>query len=155
MIVVADTSPVNYLVLIGEIDLLPKIYRSVLVPEAVRDELLAAESPELVRDWVSSPPDWFQVKSIAGSSREFYGVLDAGEGEAITLATEQRAAIVLIDELAGRRVALERGFRVVGTIGVLLAAKQKNLVDADLAADKLLQTNFRISRELLLLLRIK
>lgn len=155
MIVVADTSPINYLVLIGEIDLLRIIYSTVLIPEAVLSELLADKSPKRVKDWASSPPDWFQIKSIAGSSGEFDGILDIGEGEAIVLATELKAAIVLIDELAGRQVAIERGFRVVGTVGVLLAAKQKNLVDGDLAANKLMQTNFRISQELLSILRAK
>jgi len=58
MIVVADTSPINYLVLIGHIEILPKIYGEVLVPQAVIDELQDRDAPTEVRDWLSAPPKW-------------------------------------------------------------------------------------------------
>ena len=56
MIVVADTSPTNYLVLIGEIDVLPALYEKIIIPEAVFNELQDAETPELVRTWVDGAP---------------------------------------------------------------------------------------------------
>ena len=51
MIVVADTSPISYLVLIKEIDILPKIYGAVVVPEIVARELRQQSAPEVVREW--------------------------------------------------------------------------------------------------------
>jgi predicted nucleic acid-binding protein len=57
-IVVADTGPVNYLVLIGAIDLLPKLFGEVHAPQTVFDELTDRETPPLVRAWVTQAPDW-------------------------------------------------------------------------------------------------
>ena len=62
MIVVADTSPINYLILIEEIDILPKIYGSVVIPHTVREELLRASAPQLVRSWVDHLPIWLEVR---------------------------------------------------------------------------------------------
>ena len=58
MIVVADTTPINYLILIQEIDLLPKLYGEVAIPHAVLHELLASRSPKPVRMWVENRPGW-------------------------------------------------------------------------------------------------
>jgi predicted nucleic acid-binding protein len=89
MIAVADTSPVCYLVLIGEIDLLPKIFSQVLAPRAVLAELLHADSPAAVRNWASDPPPWFDVRetpmlAISGLER-----LQGGEQAVIAAATER------------------------------------------------------------------
>ena len=59
--VVADTSPLNYLVLIHQINLLPDLYGRVLIPESVLEELSAIETPQLVRNWATNPPEWIQV----------------------------------------------------------------------------------------------
>ena len=56
MIVVADTSPLNYLVLLGHIEILAKIYAEVLIPQTVLDELQDSEAPAEVRAWASTPP---------------------------------------------------------------------------------------------------
>ena len=63
MIVVADTSPINYLILIGEIDILPKMYGSVVVPQTVREELVRLSAPQLVRSWIDHLPIWLEVRS--------------------------------------------------------------------------------------------
>lgn len=154
MIIIADTSPVNYLILIGEIDVLPKLYESIIIPEAVRRELLAEPAPSLVREWALSPPAWLEIRQLTGpADGELSETLDAGESEAIQLATHLSAEILLIDELVGRRIAMERGIRVLGTIGVLIAAKRRNLIDADMAVAKLLKTNFHVSGKLIELLK--
>ena len=64
MIVVADTSPLNYLVLLGHIDILAKIYAEVLVPRSVLDELHDSDAPAEVRAWVSAPPVWLQISTL-------------------------------------------------------------------------------------------
>jgi predicted nucleic acid-binding protein len=56
MIVDADTSPINYLILIEEINILTKIYGRVIIPSAVREELLRPSAPEAVRSWIAESP---------------------------------------------------------------------------------------------------
>jgi hypothetical protein len=63
MIVVADTSPINYLLLIKEIDILPKMYGTVVIPRAVQEELLRPVAPEIVRAWIGGAPAWLEIRS--------------------------------------------------------------------------------------------
>ena len=56
MLVVADTSPLNYLLQAGLMYVLPKLYGNIVIPEEVRDELLAADAPAIVRDWAEHFP---------------------------------------------------------------------------------------------------
>ncbi len=60
--VVADTGPLHYLVLTGDIGLLPKLFAQVLAPQAVYDELTQPETPSSVRTWISEHPDWLAVQ---------------------------------------------------------------------------------------------
>lgn len=145
MIVISDTSPVNYLVLIGEIDLLTKLYQTVIVPQSVFEELTAAASPLEVRNWLKKKPDWFLVKQISSSILPtFYG-LDAGESEAIQLAQELNADLLIIDEKQGRKIAKEQGLKIIGTIGILASAIEKDLIDAEKTIQKLENTNFHFA----------
>jgi len=59
-LVIADTSPINYLILIGHIDILPSLFEKVILPFVVRDELTVA-SPS-VRLWMADPPPWLEVR---------------------------------------------------------------------------------------------
>ncbi|MBW3622519.1 MAG: DUF3368 domain-containing protein [Armatimonadetes bacterium] len=126
MIVVSDTGPLNYLILIDAIDLLPQLYGRVLLPPAVRHELSHPRAPEPVRRWIEHPPKWVEVRSAEetgfGTSR-IIGELDPGEEEALQLALSLRADLLLIDDSEGRRVAREHGLTVRGTLGVLEAAR--------------------------------
>jgi predicted nucleic acid-binding protein len=63
MIVVADTSPINYLLVIQEIDVLPKMYGQVVVPRTVQQELQQRVAPEVVRAWINSAPSWLEVRT--------------------------------------------------------------------------------------------
>jgi predicted nucleic acid-binding protein len=149
MIAVADTSPICYLILIGEIDLLPKIFGEVLVPQAVLAELLHEDAPATVRGWASNLPSWICVKEpplLANSGLER---LQAGERAAILLAESIGSDIILLDEKAARRVAAARGLRVTGILGVLGEAATLGLVELVPAIDRLRTTNFRISPALL------
>jgi predicted nucleic acid-binding protein len=122
MIVVADTSPINYLVLIQEIDILPKMYGSVVVPQTVRDELVRLSAPQLVRSWVDHLPVWLEVRSPLALPDLSLAKLDAGERDAITLATELQADQLIVDDREGRREAERRGIPAIGTLGVLREA---------------------------------
>lgn len=67
MVVVADTSPINYLVLIDRIGILPQLYTRILIPTAVLEELKHPVAPEPVRDWAAHPPSWLDVLPPTGS----------------------------------------------------------------------------------------
>ena len=91
MIVVSDTSPINYLLLIGHIDILPALFDKVILPVAVRDELNHPKAPTVVRSWINSPPTWVDVLPAPTSHDPALEALDRGEGEAILLAIKIRA----------------------------------------------------------------
>ncbi len=145
MIVVADTSPINYPVLIDAIGILPELYKSVVIPQAVFEELQAEETPEKVRKWIVNLPDWFNVKQTTISPNFNLSNLDAGEKEAICLVEELNADALIIDDRAGREEATRRGIFIIGTLGVPNSAAEKDLLDLPDTLNKLQQTSFRAS----------
>lgn len=143
MIAVSDTSPLNYLILIGEVELLPKMFSRVVIPSAVRGELCHERTPPIVAAWVTRLPSWIEIISAGASS---VGVaLGRGEAEAIAVAQTIAADVALIDERKASLVARQHGLRVTGTLGVLDLAAEKGLVDLNMAVLRLLKTNFRVS----------
>ena len=144
MVVVADTSPINYLVLIGQIEILPRLYTEILIPHAVLEELKHPVAPEPVRDWAAYPPNWLQVLTPKRSLT--LEQLDLGETEAIALAIEMHAEVLLIDDQAGRQEAARRGLKVAGTLSILDEADQAGFVNFDAALAILRQTSFRVSQ---------
>ncbi len=141
MIVVSDTSPLNYLLLIGYIEVLPQLYGGVLIPQAISDEMQSTGAPDAVRAWAASLPEWVEVRRITPVD---LGVeLDAGEQEVLSLALEMEADVVLLDERMGRRAAEVKGLAVIGTLGILEVAAKRDLIDLKDAVKRLRQTNFR------------
>ena len=145
MIVIADTSPLNYLVLIGEIDLLHTLFSQVIIPEGVLAELQHPKVPPAVQEWLAVLPAWVEIKAAPLSHDPELASLGRGEREAITLAELLHADLVLIDEKKGFAEASKRALRVAGTLFVLEAAAERDLVELPLALDKLRQTSFRIA----------
>lgn len=143
MVVVADTSPINYLVIIRAIDLLTGLYTRILIPPAVLAELKHPLAPRPVRDWARETPRWVEV--VGPKDRPTLARLDLGETEAIALATEMHASVLLMDEWAGRQEAVRRGLRVAGTLSLLDEADRAGLVNFDHAVAQLLKTGFRVS----------
>jgi predicted nucleic acid-binding protein len=143
-LVIADTSPINYLVLIGCIDLLPKLFDRIVLPFAVWDELCAPGAPATVRKWISSPPSWLEIQD-AGCYVTPLVIegLDEGETAAIALAMLFQADLLLMDERAGALAAEARGIPVTGTLGVLDRAAAQGMVQFAEAIEKLEATNFR------------
>lgn len=121
MIVVSDTSPLTALLTIGAAEILPRLFGEVVIPEAVRDELLR-NHPTL--------PDWIRVAAVKNPSaaRRLARWVDLGEAEAIELAKELHADRLLIDERKGRRLATAEGVPIIGLLGVVLLAKKKHLI---------------------------
>ena len=150
MLVVADTSPINYLVLLEQTALLPALYTRVFLPPAVVTELQDLEAPEEVRAWVADLPGWCEVRRPAPlGETETLAHLGAGEREAILLAQELRADFLLIDEEDGRQVARSRALTVTGTLGVLERAAERGLINLPSTLARLLTTTFRVRDELI------
>lgn len=146
MIVVADTSPLNYLIRLGHPDVLREIYGRVLVPSAVLIELQHPDAPSEVRAWASAPPAWLEERQVQQIDGSLAAELGAGEREAISLALEAKADVLLIDERAGRREAEARHIEVAGTLAVLLQASVRGYFDFPEALKQLQQYGFRVSR---------
>jgi|SRR5579863_532263 len=148
MVVVADTSPLNYLVLIGEIQVLPLLYRRVVIPQAVIDELTHPAAPAPVAEFAANPPGWLEIAPVDVAeqlaSNPTLAALDAGEIAAITLAASHPGALLLMDETAGRAEAARRGIRSTGTLGILRDAAAADFVDLPSAFQKLQATSFRL-----------
>ncbi|MBL8212640.1 MAG: DUF3368 domain-containing protein [Bryobacterales bacterium] len=150
MLVVADTSPLNYLVWIAQADLLPQLYERVLLPSAVHRELLDSRAPAVTRHWANHLPGWAEVVEPAPQFLGDAAWMDLGAGEraALAVAAARQPIFLLVDEYAARRVAQERGFLVTGTLGVLdLAARRNSVCFADAIA-KLKDTSFRYPKSL-------
>jgi predicted nucleic acid-binding protein len=148
LIVIADTGPLNDLLLIDQGDLLPRLFETIYIPEAVRAELSAAGAPQGVRDWIARPPPWLLVASTP-DIRESLEPLDAGEQAAIALAIQMKAELLLIDDRAGVRAALAHGLEAVGTLGVLDQAAAAGLIDLRSALSRLTATNFHIRPQII------
>ena len=149
-VVISDTSPVHYLVLIGHVALLPDLYKEVLIPQSVADELQRPAAPEPVRRWIADPPQWLQVVSLtAQPSFRSLDRLDRGEHDAIVLALELKADLVLMDDREAVQEARGLGLSVTGTLGVLDRAAQRGLIELAPAIAQLRQTNFRVDPALL------
>ena len=145
MIVIADTTPINYLLLTGHESLLPRLFGQVLIPEEVLQELRAEATPHAVRQWIQSPPEWLEIRATTAPPDRTLSHLGQGERQAIQLAEELSAELLLVDEKAARREAAKRNLRTTGTLGILDLAADKGLVDFAQAFERLKETSFYIS----------
>jgi predicted nucleic acid-binding protein len=152
MIVVADTSPINYLVLIGHIEILPKIYGAILIPQTVLDELQDSDAPPEVHAWLFATPAWLRIQRVAFQPDSLLDLLDRGERDAILLAESIKADRLIIDDLNGRREAERRHIPVIGTLGILAEAARRDLLNLSEALAALQSTNFHAAPALIELL---
>jgi uncharacterized protein len=130
LIVVSDTSAVLNLARINRLDILRALYGEVLIPSAVYEELTdTADDLTAAIDFVSEPWLIVAVAEDRDQVRRFRRDLDRGEAEAIALAIERRADLILVDEKRGRRIAAAAGLTVTGLLGVVARAKRTGLID--------------------------
>jgi predicted nucleic acid-binding protein len=150
-LVIADTGPVHYLVLIEEISVLPALFEHVFIPATVRDEMLDPKTPDSVRRWIEAPPAWLQLSPDPAPQPDDPGLaeLDAGERAAVQLAVTLQANLVLMDDRAGVVAAKQKGLLVTGTLGVLDLAADRGLVQIEVAVQRLTATNFRYPQVLI------
>lgn len=149
MLVIADSGPLRYLILIEEVHLLPALYLGIVIPPGVVSELTRDETPTPVRTWMEHLPDWIEVRQPHHQPESLPLDLGLGEREAIALAEECRADVLLVDDGAAREEARRRHITVQGTLGVLDLAAEHGYADMASALGMLSHTNFRAGRKLL------
>ena len=133
MIVVSDTTPLISLLKINRIDLLEKLFGDVLIPQAVFDELTVDERFRLEADQIRQTK-FIAVNPVNPESANILKRatgLDQGESEAIVLTDELKADLLLMDEAKGRNVSAQMGIRIMGTIGILMAAYEEQELTSD------------------------
>jgi predicted nucleic acid-binding protein len=131
MIVVSNTSPIVKLAAVGRLDLLQQLYGAILIPAAVYVEIVVVGAGLPGALEVQTLP-WFQQRPVTPSAlltRLRLG-LDPGEAEAVALADEIKADLILLDERRARRVASQLGLSRVGVLGILIEAKRGGLLAA-------------------------
>lgn len=131
MIIVSDTSPINNLAAINQLDLLRQLYDTVMIPQAVYRELTEPDFPVAGATEVQSF-DWIQTRQVTNRVlvEALQNELDTGEAEAIALSLELEADQVLIDERRGRIVAARLNLQYTGILGILVEAKGQGLIPA-------------------------
>lgn len=150
MLVVSDAGPLHYLILLGHVELLNRLYGDVVIPSGVAAELTHPSAPEPVRAFVSFLPPWISVRSVNLKYPDL-AILGQGEREAIelTLSLATQAQFLLCDDGQARKVAKNRGIRVLGTLGVLRDAALAGHLEIEEALHRLgTKTNFRGARSL-------
>ncbi len=95
MIVISNSSPINYLVLIEEVGILPALYGHVIIPQAVFDELQHTDTPAAVREWAATRPRWLEVREPSIPLAPAPKTLHAGERDTIALGQELRADLII------------------------------------------------------------
>jgi len=146
---IVNTSPILYLHRLGLLEILNKLYGNITIPEAVRDELEKGYAQgEDVPELENYP--WIQIMNV-GMPEYLNLIVDLGlgESEVLAIATNHPSALVVLDDKLARRIAEMQKFRLTGTAGVLLRAKEKGLIPVlKPIIDKLLNLNFRLKPDL-------
>ena len=133
MRVVSNTSPISNLAIVGRLEILRHQLGNLLIPPAVRAELSRLDHPGGRRAVEQAFADgWIRIEAIrdAGLFKTLVASLDAGEAEAICLASNQEGSLLVMDESAGRSAARNLEIRVTGTLGVLLKERHRGGIDS-------------------------
>ena len=129
--VVSNSSSLIHLAKIGKLELLRIYFRTITIPEAVLRECVLEgkdrEEVELIKS-----ADWLKVSQVSDKNlvRLLQYSIDDGESEAITLALETGADLILLDDSDAREKARLYGLKMTGTIGILLRAKMEGKIES-------------------------
>lgn len=137
--VISDTSCFIVLAKIEMLDLLQQVFGNVLT------------TPEIAKEFGESLPDWVEIISVKDTHKQqlFEVNVDKGEASAMALALEIENSLLIIDDYKARRLAQTLDIDYLGTIGVIILAKQKGIIDSiKPILEKIKGTNFRISADL-------
>ena len=146
-VVISDTTPLHYLILIGQEGILQKLYGEIMAPPAVLQELGHSSAPKEISSWAKSPPTWLIIRApiIVPPSFDF---LDAGERQALALAKEIQADLVLLDDKVARRFAEQASLKVKKTLGVVADAAKIGLVNFRGTVERLQRTSMHLDAKL-------
>ncbi len=147
MLVVSDATPLNILIRAGLADVLPALFGRVVIPPAVAEELTHPSTPAAVREAIRAAPAWLELRAPTSSIPE--GPKGLGERQALALALELRADLLLADDKAARAYAASMGIAVTGTLGVLEAAAARGLVDLRASLDRVRAAGLFLSTKLI------
>ena len=156
MIVVADSSPLIALCRIGRLELLHDHFGQLVIPDAVWREIVASHPGKAGVTEIASAT-WIRQQTV--KDRPLVNLLrqdlGAGESEAIVLARETRADVLLMDERRGREAARRLGITCTGLVGLLLEARRRGIINDPATIAQCLRDSagFWISDELMALLR--
>lgn len=130
-IAVVNTSPIVYLSSINQLSLLKKLFNEIYIPDAVKQELLSGGRDSFGVKEIKTEK-WLKTKKIKNKLAKEYLLteIDDGEAEVIILTEELKTGTIIMDDKLGKRVAKLRGIKVVGTLRILVAAKEKGLITA-------------------------
>jgi uncharacterized protein len=131
MIVISDTSPISNLLLIGRLSLLQKVFGTLLIPPVVDEEIRALTVfGKDISEYENA--NWITVRAVLNKQklRILQQNLDDGEAEAILLALETNCNMLLIDERLGTKIAQQEGLQTIGLLGVLIKAKNEQIIPA-------------------------
>ncbi len=149
MIIISDSSPLISLAIIGKLEILEKLYKEIYVPLAVYNEVTEDEKPfsKELKIFLKN-----KIKNVSNKLAVEVLVSDIGigEAEAIVLALEEKPELVLIDDLKARKFAKMNGLEIIGTMGILLEAKQNKLItDVKPLITELILNGIRISSRII------
>lgn len=147
ILIVADTGPINYLIQIGHVELLSQLVEKTVLPASVQAELLHEAAPAVVRAWAARPPAWVEIRAAEQiiSAKD----ISPADREAISLAKELNASVLLMDDSQARRCAARLGVVTMGTVGLLEAAAARDLISLRAALEKLRATSCFLAEELI------
>lgn len=148
-IVVANTSPIIYLSAINKTDLLKKLFGEIFIPGAVKQEIISGGKDTFGFREIENE-QWIKTKNIENelAKKCLLTDIDDGEAEVIVLAEELKANIIVMDDRLGRKVARLRGFHVIGTLRLLIAAKEKGIIaEVKPLVERLKEVGFWISED--------
>jgi predicted nucleic acid-binding protein len=126
--VVSNTTPIISLLKLSKLDILKNLYSEISIPYAVFQEVVAGKNKDYYKNL--SNLNWVRIIEIQDKQAVKYFLdLDSGEAEAIVLATEIKADLIILDEKLGRFHAKHADLKVTGTLGVLIKAKKEGLIN--------------------------
>jgi predicted nucleic acid-binding protein len=106
---------------------------------------LAEQTSSQIKPWIADPPSWVNIQPVPKRLDNLPSNLGAGEQEAISLAVNLQANLIILDDWDARQAALSQSLTVTGLLGVLYRAGTQGLLDFHNAIDRLQQTSFRAS----------
>ena len=146
MIVVCNSSPIIALASVNRLDILKKLFSEILIPQAVYEEVFAIANKEIPK------ADFIKVRKVKNKNlvKVLNLYLDVGESEVIAFALEKGIDRVILDDKQARKIAEKQGLKVIGTLGILILAKEKSIVEEvrSLIIQMKKRINFRISQEI-------